>query len=198
MIPNVREALETISRGARESYEHDQELMPALFLFAEGNGIALHPHPDLDETVPLCYAQVLFRVGKLAPWRVIGTASEVWKKEAHKDDPSIREIRRGSLEKAALEGDTSVKTALVSFVIDLDVRARSLFKIDTPHLEDDGTVTWDSVENMGIPEGDMAELMLHAYDTAPEPPDEFLTRIPIAVICDLLVAANLATVAVLL
>ena len=198
MIPNVRDALETISRGARESYEHDQELMPALFLFAEGNGIALHPNPDLDETVPLCYAQVLYRVGKLAPWRVIGTASEVWKGEFKQDDPVVDQIERGSLEKLASEGNTNVKTAIVSFVIDLDVRARSLFKIDTPHLEDDGTVTWDSVESKGIPEGDMADLLLHAYDTAPDPPDQFLTRIPLAVICELLVYAEIATAAVLL
>lgn len=189
-----------VTDGSRRAFEDNGYVEPTLVMVGENfNGIALHPNPAFSERPPIAYAEVVFRIGRLHPWRMIATSSETWARAypmPEESEEARRDMRVGGLERRAKAGDPTVDTALVVAVLDLFSLPDSTAILSTARRGDDGTLGWDEDVIDGVPEGDLTEFVLNAYAASPEPP--FIVGqglIPLQIISDVLVEAQLATYA---
>lgn len=195
-LATAHQVAEFATEGARICYATDGEVVPTMLLIAERNGIILHPNPELGERPPIAYAEVMFRVGRLYPWRVVATVSETWIKTWEREEPMV-DIRQGQLAKMEEAGDPTVLTALMVLAVDLHNRDDS-YSICSTVSHEPGGLVWDvAIDDKGWPEGGMPEMLWDAYMTAIRPPPDLMMP-PLALIADVLVESEVATSALVL
>ena len=191
----IKKIAELIDAGGRTAYENDGETNPMLFLFGDAeHGLIVAPNPRLGERPPDMFAEIIFRVGKLYPWRYIACCAETWVRAySPEEQEAARKIRKGDLE--AMSGyDPDIHTAVLTLALDVRDPGHS-YSIVSKVDGERPNVTWDSVPTMGLLDGDMPDMMLRAYRASP---DSGLPMPPLVLLADVMVAADLALTAALI
>ena len=163
--------------GGRRSYEEDGMVAPIAFLFnEEGVGCALQPTPS-DERPPLMLARLISLAMPLVfDARYIGGVAEGWSRSvrAESDEEGMKlmeGIQHGDLQKMHDAGDTSIKTSVLSILLDLEQPEKSLSgRLLDPRTDAEIAagvpLVWDE-DGMGTvegwPEGEFARILRDSF-----------------------------------
>lgn len=188
---------EWITDTGREHYCEFGEVVPTLFFFGEKfrHGIIVQPHPRLGEMPTYAFAEIVNRIGKLHPWYAIACITETWFGQFDPEKPEPK-LRRGQLEEMHEAGDERVGTAIVGMALDLTNRLGH-HTVFSRAIGEPPDVSWDTFAMTGALEGELPESLLHAYDTALEPPEE-MPSVPLELLCGVIIQLELVSNAVLL
>jgi len=196
---NAKHYAEWIASSGRKCYEDDHAVRPVLFFIDNENRVVfMHPGPRVEDLHPTdAYAEIVYRIGKVHPWRYIGTCTEAWSQEKPASEEEMARERidtppnweRGTLQKLAEAGDTSVSTTVLVMVVDLKNRLGGCTIMSKVLKEE--PVEWDILTTEGDAQGAMVDLIRDAYEQAPEPPEE-MPRVPLAMIAEILDISQLA------
>jgi hypothetical protein len=119
---SCKELAERYAEGALANYGRDGELAPAVIILGADQTTAVSVVPVVSQEnhgMPGALHAIGSILGPLFEGHYIVLLSETWiSKPDHESE--LADLERGSLEKRALGGDTTVKTGLMVIVFDLD------------------------------------------------------------------------------
>lgn len=162
---NTTEIVELFVETARENYERDGKVDPALFLFTpEGKGLGLFPMPTDD--VGDALERLAYVASQIMPVAYIVTVIEMWMR----DYDEALTIRKGQLAEMEAAGDPSVETAVVVVVLEArEGDPMGAMAVAKPRRHDDNTITWQNREGDQVG-GSLCDRLLFAWSQALKQP----------------------------
>lgn len=179
---------EMLSGTAREHYEADGHVAPALFMTdATGHGLCMLP-PDGHPTDTLTRACFFLSPAFKGQLTFVAAVTEAWVK-SFKEDDLPESFDRGDLQRAHENLDPEVRTCVVTTVLDIKQGEDFTVMINDINTGPDHTPVWERSVHEGRAEGMLPERLFAAATIKPdrEPPD-----VPLRAWAELMVAMNWA------
>lgn len=175
-MATATDLMNMIRDGGRRSYTEDGFVAPVAFLFnAEGVGIALQPTPSEDRPPYLMARLISLFLPLVYDARYVGASAEGWAKTMKVSKPeegyaAMDGIHHGDLQKAHDAGDESIKTSVISMLLDMEQPelSRSGHSVDPrtdAEIEAEVPFEWEAdLDDLeGWPDGDMADILRSAF-----------------------------------